>query len=59
VSFVITPKGCDPALDARTLPLPKWFAHASAIWLRQELPTQTNKIFTGKSDDGVIGPLVI
>jgi hypothetical protein len=48
---VIVPNGCEPALCGCTLPLPKWFAHASAIWLRQELPMHTNKIFTGGLPD--------
>src|SRR2546427_7318825 len=47
VSGRMCPSGRDPALEARTLPRPRWFASASAIWLRQELPMQTKRTLMG------------
>jgi hypothetical protein len=43
-----------PALEASTLPWPKWLAQASAIWLRQALPTQTNRILRGRCEGWVM-----
>src|SRR5690242_14248701 len=45
VSATTTPAGTRPALAATSTSLPYCAASPSAIWLRQQLPTQTNRTF--------------
>src|SRR6266566_583080 len=59
VSGRMCPSGRDPALEARTLPRPRWFASASAIWLRQELPMQTKRTLMGRDGSPGIGSLSV
>src|SRR5208282_574545 len=43
------PSGCTPALSATMVSDAECRAIASAIWLRTQLPTQTNSTFTGSA----------